>query len=64
MAAQQMIEGGHVGYMFPLILPLTTALVGLIVFYYWYQNKHIVKLGNLIPGKTNNISFNVICVLK
>ncbi|KAJ6640354.1 Cytochrome P450 4g15 [Pseudolycoriella hygida] len=50
MAVQQITEGGNVGYMFPLVLPLTTALIGLIVFYYWQQNKRYVKLGNLMPG--------------
>lgn len=47
---QQILEGGQVGFMFPLMLPLTTALVGLFLFYFWQQNKRIAKMGNLIPG--------------
>lgn len=52
MAVQQIVEGGHVGFVFPLVLPLIASLIGLIVFYYWQQNKRIVKLGNLMPGKS------------
>lgn len=57
MAVQQIIEGGHVGYMFLVMLPLITASIGLILFYYWQQNKRIVKLGNLMPGIIFNLVF-------
>ncbi len=51
MGTQQILDSGHVGYMFPMILPLIAASVGLIVFYYYLQNRRLFKLGNLIPGK-------------
>lgn len=54
MAVQQIVEGGHVGFMFPMVLPLIAASIGLILFYYWQQNKRIVKLGNLMPGRKMN----------
>lgn len=54
MAAQQIVvEGGHVGYTFPLMLPLIATTVALVLSYYWLQNRRIAKMGNLMPGKHN-----------
>lgn len=50
MATQQIVEGAHMGYVFPLMLPLIAASVVLSMSYYWMQNRRIAKLGNLIPG--------------
>lgn len=51
MAVQTINEmTSPLGYTFPLILPLIAASIGLMMLYWYTNNKRIAKYGNLLPG--------------
>lgn len=45
-----MVGPVHVGYTFPLLLPLIATTIGMVLLYWWQQTKRMVKMGNKIPG--------------
>lgn len=40
----------HTIFLSPLLIPLIATTIGLVLFYWYQQSRHLVRLGNLMPG--------------
>lgn len=50
MPVEQMMDTPHVGFAFPLLLPLIAITIGTVLLYWWQQTKRMVRMANKIPG--------------